>query len=615
VNREHLKAFIWLRWRLRANQFKKAGAVNAVFTALFAATALVAAVGLFAAGLMVGLLAMPQASPMVRLLVWDGVVVFFLFWWLLGLMADVQRTEALALDKFLTLPVSISGAFLVNYVSSLFSLTLLMFLPGMVGLLLGQLFSQGPAVLLGFPLLAGFMFALTALTYQFQGWLATLMANPRRRRTIIVLVTGGIILVAQTPQLINLAVRPTYGPSEASTWRNEQTAENARRLKAKQVTYQEHLRREAEINDEFQRREDERKRKELDRVHETARLLSTVIPPGWLPMGLAGLPDNEVLPALLGTLGFGLIGSASLWRAYRTTLRLYTGQAAGGGRRTDAPRAATPAVPDDPAKVRLLERKLPWVSEHAAAVALAAFRSLTRAPEAKMALLAPLIMIVVFAGIATTTGEGPPVVVRPLIAFGAGAGVLLICGAQLIGNQFGYDRGGFRAYVLSPVPRREILLGKNLAVAPLAVGLGAALLLLVGAVYPMRIDHYPAALAQLLSAFLVFAMLANGLSIIAPIPLKAGSLQAAQMRLVPVLLQFVFLAVIPMAMLPVLAPIGLEVLLAHLDVVHGLPVSLVLSLALLAVLVPVYRKVLTWEGQWLAAREQAILEVVVSKAE
>jgi hypothetical protein len=193
--------------------------------------------------------------------------------------------------------------------------------------------------------------------------------------------------------------------------------------------------------------------------------------------------------------------------------------------------------------------------------------------------------------------------------------VLLICGAQLIGNQFGYDRTGFRAYVLSPVPRREILLGKNRAVAPLAVGLGGVLLLLVGAVYPMRIDHYPAAVAQLLSAYLVFAMLANGLSILAPIPLKAGSLQAAQMRLVPILLQMVFLMVLPLAVLPVLAPIGLEVLLARLDVTDRLPVSLVLSLALLGVLVLLYRKVLTWEGQWLAAREQAILEVVTTKAE
>ena len=31
--------------------------------------------------------------------------------------------------------------------------------------------------------LAAFVFALTALTYQFQGWLAALMSNPRRRRT------------------------------------------------------------------------------------------------------------------------------------------------------------------------------------------------------------------------------------------------------------------------------------------------------------------------------------------------------------------------------------------------------------------------------------------------
>ncbi|MBO0701287.1 MAG: hypothetical protein J2P46_23015, partial [Zavarzinella sp.] len=347
------------------------------------------------------------------------------------------------------------------------------------------------------------------------------------------------------------------------------------------------------------------------------RLLNTVLPPGWLPLGAAGLADAAVLPALLGTLGFGLIGTASLWRAYRTTIKLYTGQFATGERRTTtaAEMAAEAAADADPTRVRFLERRLPWVSEHASAVALAGFRSILRAPEAKMSLIAPLIMVVVFGGVAASGAGTPPAALRPLIAFGTAAGVLLIAGAQLIGNQFGYDRAGFRAYVLSPVPRREILLGKNLAVAPLAVGMGTVLLLIAGIVYPMRIDHYPAALAQLLSAYLVFCVLANGLSILAPMPMKAGTLQAAEVKLVPVVLQMVFLMILPLVLVPVLLPYGLEILLDQLDVVHGLPISLVLSLGVLALVVFLYGKLLTAEGAWLSAREQKILEVVTSKAE
>jgi hypothetical protein len=190
--------------------------------------------------------------------------------------------------------------------------------------------------------------------------------------------------------------------------------------------------------------------------------------------------------------------------------------------------------------------------------------------------------------------------------------VLLVCGAQLIGNQFGYDRAGFRAYVLSPVPRRAILLGKNLAVAPFGLGMGLLVVMLAGVAYPMRIDHYLAAAVQLVSAYCVFCLLANALSIIAPVPMAAGSMQPARIKLVPVLLQLVFTAVLPIALLPVLLPIGVEILLAELADVRGVPVSLLLSLVVLAVTVFVYRIGLKWQGDWLAAQEQAVLETVTS---
>ncbi len=40
---------------------------------------------------------------------------------------------------------------------------------------------------------------------------------------------------------------------------------------------------------------------------------------------------------------------------------------------------------------------------------------------------------------------------------------------QLMANQFGFDRDGFRVFVLCAAPRRDILLGKNLAFVPVAL--------------------------------------------------------------------------------------------------------------------------------------------------
>ena len=47
---------------------------------------------------------------------------------------------------------------------------------------------------------------------------------------------------------------------------------------------------------------------------------------------------------------------------------------------------------------------------------------------------------------------------------------------QLMANQFGFDRDGFRVFVLSSARRRDILMGKNLSFAPIALGLAAILL-------------------------------------------------------------------------------------------------------------------------------------------
>jgi ABC-2 type transport system permease protein len=611
VNLQHFKAFVWLRYRIRVNQFKKAGSVNFALMAILAVGALIASVGLFITGVLIGVLALPEAPPWVRLVVWDGLVVGCLFSWMIGLLTDLQRTESLALDKFLHLPVSISGAFLINYLSSLMTFTLTMFVPAMIGLAIGQMFAHGPAMLLAFPLIAASVFALTAVTYQFQGWLASLMTNPRRRRTVIVFVTMGFILVFQLPNLINI-VRPWGKVEESNKWQMDRTLELNEQLNTKQITLAEHEKRRQEIQAEAAAKVLESGKQTLEKVENTAYLVNTVLPFGWLPLGATALADGFVVPALLGILGLGFIGSVSFWRAYRTTLRLYTGTFTAGS--SKPVKATVHAKTPRSTKPMMVEWTLPRIPEQAAAVATAACRSLLRAPEAKMILIVPIIMVVVFGGVFLSNDITPPGWARPLMALGASI-MVLISTVQLVGNQFGYDRAGFRAYVLSPVPRREILLGKNLAVAPLGFGLSVLAVLTVGCIYPMRIDHYPAAFLQLASTFLLFCLLANCLSIYAPIPMAAGSMKASSVKLGPVLLQLAFMMVFPIVLMPAVIPIGIEILVEELTEVRGIPIALTLSALVLVAVVFIYRRLLTWEGGLFAAREMKILEVVTSKSD
>jgi hypothetical protein len=442
------------------------------------------------------------------------------------------------------------------------------------------------------------------------------MSNPRRRRTVVVLVTAGVILLGQLPNLVNLIVRPwDVSPKEELARHTEQRVALQAELDARKITREEFNRRTAELQNEFQQQQGLQGQRLWRRTQETAWIVSLAVPPGWVAVGVSELSAGSVLAALLGTLGFGLIAAASLWRAYRTTIRLYTGEFTGQGR-SAAAAVAGPAAPADPRRVRLVERRLPWVSEHASAVATAMFHSLLRAPEAKMTLLAPVILLVVFGVMTVATKAEAPVAVRPLMAFGTGAMVLILSGMQLLANQFGYDRSGFRAFVLSPVPRREILLGKNLAVAPLSLGLGLAIVVIVGIAYPMRPDHYLALVAQLLSEYLVLCMLCNAVSIAAPIPIAPGSMQPAQVKIIPAMLRVLLLMVVlPIATVPILLPIGIEALLAELAEVRNVPVSLVLSLLVLGLAAYVYRAALRWQGDWLAAREQDVLTEVTIKGE
>ena len=66
---------------------------------------------------------------------------------------------------------------------------------------------------------------------------------------------------------------------------------------------------------------------------------------------------------------------------------------------------------------------------------------------------------------------------------------------------------------LSPAPRRDILLGKNLAVAPLALLAGLMGLTVFAAACPLKISHLLAAVPQFVSMLLIVGIVTNPVSI------------------------------------------------------------------------------------------------------
>lgn len=614
MNVQHLRTFLWLRWRLFANQTRRWGAWNYVLTMIVAAGAVGVALPLFVACFLVGWFAFTETQPVVLLYVWDGLVVGFMFFWGIELLTELQRTETLSLSKFMHLPVSVQGAFLINYVSSLLRLSLILFVPAWFGLALGLVFRHGARLLPALPLTAAFLLMVTALTYQFQGWLAALMSNPRRRRTVIVAVTAVFVLVFQLPSLLGMFLRPKGNDERVQRMsaQADELLELNRAYEAKQLDAEAFVRLSRQAQ---QRHERENQQADLASGTSLRHVVwwpNVVLPIGWLPLGVMSAAEGKWAQALAACLGMTLIGGLSLWRAYRTTVRLYQGGFT--SKKTRPVRALAASVTPARRDSRPLEARLPGFSEPVSAIALAGWRSLMRAPEVKMMVLTPVVMGSVFGGAALRMPTDMPVAARPLIAVAAIAMVLFGI-TQLMANQFGFDRDGFRVFVLCAASRRDILLGKNLAFMPLAAGMAALLVLIVQVACPMRIDHLVAMAPQFVSMFLLFCFLANLVSIYAPMPIAAGSLKPANAKLVPVLIQLaVFFFLFPLTQGPTFLPLGIEALLESLGWQTRVPIGLMLAAIQCAVVVWLYRALLEWQGRLLQSRELRILETVTRGA-
>ena len=579
MNWEQLKTILWLRWRLTRNQWARSGGLGAVVAVLVGLGAIVAGGLCFVGSLLGAAFGLSQASPLVIMGIWLGVTAGFLFFWTIGLLTELQRSETIDLQRLMHLPVALGQMFAVNYLVSHFAMSIIVAVPIMLGLGIGLMFARGPEMGLLVPLALSMVFMITAWTYCLRGWLAALMTNPRRRRTVIMGITFTFILLSQGPNLyFNVFHRPDFHSSLQTS-----TDPEAHRTA------------------------------EQEKLHQ---LLATqkFFPPLWLPLGARGLAEGRPLPALLGTLGCLAIGALGLRRAYHGTVRFYYGETGGlapAGIKPAGTAAAAPAGTGG----GFLELRLPAVPEQAAALALATFRSLLRAPEVKMTLGSSFLSMGIVGAMVFL--RSPPHLsdpAKPFIATGVVAFSIFIL-VQFLANQFGLDRDGFRSLILSPADRRLILLGKNLASLPLGAAFGVILLTLSSVWLHLPWLVFLAALFQIVALLLLAGLAGNLLSILVPYRIQPGSMKPTKMPGLAMLVMILCHMLFPLAMVPLFAPPLAGLLWRLAGWPDLVPVNLILSVLLAALMAVAYWQALGPLGRLLQRRETKILAVVTVEVE
>ncbi len=534
------------------------------------------------AGVLIGFFVLAERSPTRLLIAWDVFFGVFVFAWMVGMVSEIQRSETIDISRLLHLPISLRDIFLVNYLASHVTISIILFLPLVLGLSLGLMLSGQWIMIWMFPLVLSLVFMITAWTYCLRGWLAALMVNKRRRRAIIAGVTFSFIVLVQLPNIINILAhdRKKHRPNTVKS---------------------------APLDEQVTKPPVSRNRRTLPHAVLVAH---KVVPFLWVGNGAMSLASGNALPAVLSAAGAFCIGGLGLRRAYRTTIRFYQGNTVIGRSKQKPKAKKVHAVSKN-----FLERQLPGIPDEAAALALAFFRSIMRAPEVKMALATNFIMLLLF-GTMFFARRMSNISDNLKLFVASGSVMFTFLGmSHLMFNQFGFDRGGFRQLVLLPVQRKQILMGKNLAFLPIALGFGFILLVLVKIILRISFTIVLAAGLQLLATFLLLSIVGNLISILVPYHISPGSMKRTKTTAMTSLQIFISRLFAPMAMVPMFIPPAVGLLMSTLGWLPAGPVILLLSAVLLGLLVFFYWLSLPGLGNLMLRREKQILQVVTEKVE
>ena len=250
--------------------------------------------------------------------------------------------------------------------------------------------------------------------------------------------------------------------------------------------------------------------------------------------------------------------------------------------------------------------QVPFLPPDLSAIVEKELRYALRNAQVRMMALMPLIIIVIrmvnrqrFGTVRHGVSSGFLTYGSSLLLIGGLIYVFLIL-AGLSSNLFAFEEGGMRTFILSPVDRRKILLGKNLVLMLIALVFASALLILNIIIFQ---DTTPGNVLFLSLTFIIFAaissIIGNWLSIRFPKRMKYGKRLnvsgVAGLFLIP---QVALLMVLP----------ALATLIGYSTSSLFNEYMALAGFTLLAV--AFYSVMINWQGKLLARREIEILDVV-----
>lgn len=607
-----LQTLFYLRYCMRRNAWRREKFLGRIVTVLFWLAATFGVVFMFGLGMILGYLVNFKNELDGPLYFWNILVSLFLMGWLIQLSTDLFRNDVLTLDRIMHLPISPRYAFVLNYLSSLVNFPVIYLASFATGAILGTAIMYGPVTLLLLISLFAYLFMVTALTSQFQGALSAWMSTPYRRQTVMVVVSLFVMFFFPTVSLVltRLDDRPApLAPPAVPSTSEPETADSADPSeKAANVGSQPDSS-EPSLLEEPAATGDGAKSAKVDPFAGSMRWMQVWLPPLWLA-ACANAPSESswhvwwITPCMIS------LGLISMQRSYRTTLRYYHD---GFDTRVSPRRKATSDVTVSTSdRVPWIERSIPGTDPLTSSIVMQTWVAMWRSPEFRLMLLVPLIQPIVLGLLVQYWKLGEAEITRTLVLLGF-AGLQLFTASGQLGNQFGLDRGGFRTWVLSPIPRRAILHGRNIAFGLPVWILAVVMTAGIGVWWGLAWDKLVFVLLALTTFLPMYLLVADLMSILSPFGIPPGTLQPKEFSWKQIVVSLALSTLHPTLLCLAALPLALELLVERfVPTTAAWPIAAALAVPWLGLSIVLYRLLLPRVAHCFEYFELYILRIVTA---
>jgi hypothetical protein len=590
---EQWSALAHAYWRSKLNRWVSdsiiSRAIQSIFLGLLIAAVLIWFGVLFGGGYVLAK-STADGKAFAAVGAWNALCGGFLFLWLIGLANDATRGDSLSLQKLMHLPISPASVFALNFLLTWINLPIVFFLSSGLGLVLGGCLVEGIAGLWKLAPVLSYALMVSALTSQVQGKLQVLLQNPKTRSMLMTAIPIFLTVLGLGISMSSFFIRRLAAGGNTLYW---------------------------------------------------TQIIDAACPFFWLADILSGR-------SLLGAYCWiwmpcmWLISAWSLRANYRMTKRFYqhgfdleSSNASVG--KSERPNVANEGSANG--SVRWMERSFPGLSQPASAIAAMTWTLFWRSPQMKLAMLLPILqpffLLLVFQQKPTLSEPSNPPVsavvepdidVEPTVWKGTQyQGFYLFAitvfstylGSSFASNIFGFDRSGFRFWVLSSIPRSDILKGRNWMFGAMLLVIVLALLIFTNILWSYSWLRVVEALAAFLAYLPLYLALSNVIAILAPFPVPVQGFQGAKdFSWKSLVLNMALSSLMPVILTLCSVPWGIEWGIHKLQpAFRSVPIALLCMPFLIGLAWWLYGRLIELIGQLLQSQQENLLKVVTSKSE